>query len=109
LVGLAVGADSYIGDLATTVPRPLRERYDTVGVRRNLASTRAQWNHLLPPIQFEYPALLSDAGQPHWLAVCREAATLRGIPAGLPRLPMRSLSSDLRDEVRRLLAELGEL
>jgi len=109
LAGLAVGADSYIGGLATIVPRPLRERYDGVGVRRNLASARAQWNRLLPLVQFEYPALLSDAGQPHWRAVCREAAAPRGIPVGLPRLPMRSLSSDLRDELRRLLAELAEL
>lgn len=107
--GLAVGADGYIGGLAMMAPKLLRELFDTIWERQDLASARQQWNRLLPLVQFEYRALLSDAGQPHWLAVCREAADLRGIRVGSPRLPMRSLSPELREELRRLLADIGEL
>jgi dihydrodipicolinate synthase/N-acetylneuraminate lyase len=67
------------------------------------------WYRLLPLVRFEYRALTTDAGQPHWLAVCREAAALRGIPIGHSRLPLQPLSPELREELRQLLGELEEL
>jgi 4-hydroxy-tetrahydrodipicolinate synthase len=104
--GLAAGADGYIGGLAMMAPRLLRKLFETIHAEGDLGSARRQWNQLLPLIQFEYRALFSDAGQPHWLAVCREAADLQGIPVGPPRLPLRALSAELRQELQRLLSDL---
>ena len=85
---------------------PLRKLFETIHSECNLESSRRQWNRLLPLVQFEYRALFSDAGQPHWLAVCREAADLQGIPVGAPRLPLRALSAQFRQELKRLLSDL---
>jgi 4-hydroxy-tetrahydrodipicolinate synthase len=107
--GLAVGADGYIGGLAMMVPRLARNLYGAFREKQDLSTARQLWNRLLPLVQFEYRALFSEAGQPHWLAVCREVAALRGIPVGPPRLPMRPLYPDMKTELRRLLTQLGEL
>jgi dihydrodipicolinate synthase/N-acetylneuraminate lyase len=90
------------------VPSLARQLFETLYSQRDLASARSQWNRLLPLVRFEYRAL-ADAGQPHWLAVCREAAALRGIPVGSPRLPLRALAPDLRQELQQLLCDLGQL
>jgi 4-hydroxy-tetrahydrodipicolinate synthase len=105
---LAAGADGYISGLPMMVPSLARQLFETLYSQRDLASARSQWNRLLPLVRFEYRAL-ADAGQPHWLAVCREAAALRGIPVGSPRLPLRALAPDLRQELQQLLCDLGQL
>lgn len=109
LEGLAAGADGYIAGVPMMVPRLARQLFEACGPTGNLASARSLWSRLLPLVRFEYRALGTDAGQPHWLAVCREAAALRGIPVGAPRLPMQPLSTELREELRQVLSDLGEL
>lgn len=104
--GLAAGADGYIGGLAMIVPDLLCELFDSIHTECDLASARELWSRLWPIVKFEYRALLSDVCQPHWLAVCREAAELQGIPVGPPRLPMRVLSPELRRELQGLLSSL---
>lgn len=107
--GLAAGADGYIGGLAMMVPRMLRTLFGQFRESQNLSNARQLWDRLLPLVQFEYRALLSDSGSPHWLAVCREAAALRGIPVGSPRAPLKPLFPDQKAELKRLLVALGEL
>jgi len=107
--GLAAGADGYIGGLAMMAPALTRQLFDAVCSQGDLESARCRWNQLLPLVQFEYRALFKDDGQPHWLAVCREAATLRGIQVGPPRSPLQPLAPGLREELQRLLHDLGEL
>jgi len=107
LEGLAAGANGYVGGLAMMVPSLLRKVFDTIHVDHDLVSAREQWARLLPLIQFEYRSLFTDNGEPHWLAVCREAAELCGIRVGRPRLPLRPLKPELREELRKLLADLG--
>ncbi len=107
--GLAAEADGYIGGLAMMTPALTRCLFDTLVTQRDLAAGRSHWNRLLPLVQFEYRAMFSDEGQPHWLAVCREAAALRGIPVGPPRSPLQPLSPPLRQELKQLLLDLGEL
>ena len=109
LEGLAAGADGYIGGLPMMVPRITRQLFEALHSRGDLAAARSLWNRLLPLIRFEYRALFTDAGEPHWLAVCREAAALRGIQVGAPRLPMRPLCGELREELRKLLQDLDEI
>lgn len=107
--GLAAGADGYISGLPMTVPRRARQLFETIHDKGDLAGGQALWNKLLPLVRFEYRALTTDAGQPHWLAVCREVADLRGIKMGSSRLPLKPLAKELRDELKALLIQLGEL
>jgi 4-hydroxy-tetrahydrodipicolinate synthase len=107
--GLAAGAVGYTGGLTMMVPRLARRLFETIHLQKDLASAQTQWSRLLPLVRYEYRALFSDSGQPHWLAVCREAALLRGIEVGVPRRPMRPLPVDLREELRQHLRQLGEL
>jgi 4-hydroxy-tetrahydrodipicolinate synthase len=109
MAGLAAGADGYISGLPMMVPRLARKLFDVIHDQHDLAAGQALWNRLLPLVRFEYRALTSDPGQPHWLAVCREAATLRGIPIGASRLPLRPLPAELRHELESLLRQLGEI
>jgi 4-hydroxy-tetrahydrodipicolinate synthase len=106
--GLAVGGDGYISGLPMMVPRLARRLFETIHDQQDLVAGQSLWNRLLPLVQFEYRALTTDAGQPHWLAVCREAALLRGIPVGVSRLPLRPLSTELREELQKLLHQLDE-
>jgi 4-hydroxy-tetrahydrodipicolinate synthase len=107
--GLAARADGYISGLPMIVPRLARRLFEMIHDRRDLAEGQSLWASLLPLVRFEYRALMTDDGQPHWLAVCREAAALRGIPVGASRLPLRPLSTELREELKKLLAQLGEI
>ncbi len=107
--GLAAGADGYISGLPMIVPRLARRLFEIIHDQQDLAGGQLLWNSLLRLVRFEYRALTADAGEPHWLAVCREAAALRGIPIGVSRLPLRPLSTKLRDELKTLLRQLGEI
>jgi 4-hydroxy-tetrahydrodipicolinate synthase len=107
--GLAAGADGYISGLPMIVPRLARRLFEIIHDQRDLTGGQLLWNRLLPLVRFEYRALTTDAGQPHWLAVCREAAALRGIPVGVSRLPLQPLSTELREELQKLLRQLGEI
>ena len=107
--GLAAGADGYIGGVPIIAPRRARQLFEALHTRKDLSEGRSLWYRLLPLIRFEYRGLLTDNGQPHWLAVCREAAALRGIPMGSSRLPMHPLAAELREELRQLLSNLGEI
>lgn len=107
LEGLAAGANGYVGGLAMMVPFLLRKVFDTIYVDHDLVAAREQWARLLPLVHFEYRGLFTDNGEPHWLAVCREAAALCGISVGRPRLPLRPLKPELRQELKGLLSDLG--
>lgn len=109
MAGLAAGADGYISGLPMIVPRLAKSLFEIIHTQRDLAAGLLLWNTLLPLVRFEYRALTSDAGQPHWLAVCREAAALRGIPIGASRLPLKPLSPELSEELRTILRQLGEI
>jgi len=87
LEGLAAGADGYIGGLTMIVPDLARQLFEMIS-QCDLAGARKLWNRLLPLVQFEYRSIFSPSGDPHWLAVCREAAALCGIAVGSPRAPL---------------------
>jgi dihydrodipicolinate synthase/N-acetylneuraminate lyase len=76
---------------------------------RNLAAARELWYRLLPIIHVEYRSMGTDAADPHWLAVCREAADLRGLSIGVSRPPLSRVSAEVRQELKHLLTGLGEL
>ncbi len=106
---LALGADGWIGGLPMMVPRHCVRLFELLTCQRELAQAQSLWYRLLPLIQIEYRALGAADNDPHWLAVCREAALLRGLPVGDSRLPMSSLEPAVREELKAALVKLGEL
>ncbi len=106
---LAVGADGWISGLPMMVPALARKLHRLLTVEKALEPARELWYRLLPLIQLEYRALGTDDGNPHWLAVCREAADLRGIPVGISREPLCRVDESVRRELKSLLEGLNQL
>jgi dihydrodipicolinate synthase/N-acetylneuraminate lyase len=95
--------------LPMMVPALARKLHRFLAVEKNLSEAQQLWYRLLPLIRLEYRALTTEQGDPHWLAICRESAALRGIPVGVSRPPLSPLKPELREELRNLLTNLGQL
>jgi 4-hydroxy-tetrahydrodipicolinate synthase len=106
---MAVGADGWISGLPMMVPALARRLHRLLTLEKNLEDARALWYRLLPLISLEYRALGTADGNPHWLAVCREAAMLRGIPVGASRNPLAPVEPEVRAELKFLLESLEQL
>jgi 4-hydroxy-tetrahydrodipicolinate synthase len=106
---LAAGADGWISGVPMIVPELAVKLHRLLACEKNLDAARELWYGLLPIVNLEYRAFNSDQADPHWLAVCREAACLRGIPVGASRLPLRPVRVEIREELRRTLTALGQL
>lgn len=106
---LAIGADGWIGGLPMIVPALAVRLHRLLTQEKNLDSARELWMRVLPIIRLEYRAMGTNEGSPHWLAVCRESAALRGIPVGVSRAPLTALDGATREELRAILAGLGQL
>jgi 4-hydroxy-tetrahydrodipicolinate synthase len=107
--GMAAGADGWISGLPIIVPALAVKLHRLLYVDKDLDCARALWYRLLPLVHVEYRAMNSDGADPHWLAVCREAADLRGLPVGPARPPFSAVSAEVRRELAGLLAGLDEL
>jgi 4-hydroxy-tetrahydrodipicolinate synthase len=106
---MAVGANGWISGLPMMVPGLARKLHRLLVCEKNLDAARELWYRLLPLIHLEYRALGVDHGNPHWLAVCRESAVLRGIPVGISRGPLSAVDPSVREELRSILMRLGQL
>jgi dihydrodipicolinate synthase/N-acetylneuraminate lyase len=106
---MAVGADGWISGLPMMVPALARRLHRLLTVEHDLESARELWYRLLPLINLEYRALVTADGNPHWLAVCRESAVLRGIPVGVSRGPLAPVDPAVRQELKSLLESLEQL
>jgi 4-hydroxy-tetrahydrodipicolinate synthase len=107
--GLAVGADGWISCLPMIAPSCAVRLFRLLVVEQNLRAARDFFYRLVPLIRLEFRALGSANNDPHWLAVTRESALLRGIPVGQSRKPLSRLSREYSDQLKRLLVALGEL
>jgi 4-hydroxy-tetrahydrodipicolinate synthase len=106
---LAIGADGWIGGMPMIAPALAVELCRLLIQEKNLDDARALWLRLLPIVRLEYRAMGTAEASPHWLAVCRESAALRGIPVGISRPPLSPVDAGVREELRLLLAGLGQL
>jgi len=106
---LAVGADGWIGGMPMIAPALAVRLHRLLTVEKNLDEARALWLRLLPIIHVEYRAMGTSDASPHWLAVCRESAAIRGIPIGVSRPPMSQVDSAVREELRVILTGLGQI
>jgi 4-hydroxy-tetrahydrodipicolinate synthase len=103
---LAMGGQGMICGLPMLLPRVSRQLFDLIDTG-DFPAARDLWMRLQPLFRCEYRSLYTPAGEPHWLSVCREAAELQGIRVGPPRLPLRPLQPEHREELRQHLANLG--
>lgn len=106
---LALGADGWIGGMPMIAPALAIELCRLLTKEKNLEAARALWLRMLPIIRLEYRAMGTSDASPHWLAVCRESAALRGIPVGVSRAPLSALNGAAREELRALMEGLGQL
>jgi 4-hydroxy-tetrahydrodipicolinate synthase len=107
--GLAVGADGWISCLPMIAPSCAVRLFRLLVVEQNLRAARDFFYRLVPLIRLEFRALGSANNDPHWLAVTRESALLRGIPVGQSRKPLSRVSREYSDQLKQLLVALGEL
>jgi len=106
---LALGADGWIGGMPMIAPALAVRLFKLLNEEKNLDEARALWLKLLPIIHLEYRAMGTSEASPHWLSVCRESAALRGIPVGSSRAPLTPITVSEREELREILAGLGQL
>ena len=107
--GLAAGADGWISCLPMIIPKCAVKLFRLLVTEQNLTAAREFFYRLAPLIRLEFRAASSPNNDPHWLAVTRESALLRGIPVGCSRKPLSRVSREHSDQLKRLLQELGEL
>jgi 4-hydroxy-tetrahydrodipicolinate synthase len=107
--GLAVGADGWISCLPMIVPSRAVTLYQLLAVEKNLSAAQELFYPLVPLIRLEFRAVSSPNNDPHWLAVTRESALLRGIPVGESRKPLSPISRVHAEQLRELLVNLHEI
>ena len=107
--GLAVGADGWISCLPMIVPKCAVKLFHLLVTEPNLSAAREFFYSLVPLIRLEFRAASSPDNDPHWLAVTRESALLRGIPVGYSRKPLTRVSREHSDQLKKILVSLGEL
>jgi len=107
--GLAVGADGWISCLPMIVPKCAVKLFRLLVTEQNLSAAREFFYRLAPLIRLEFRASGSANNDPHWLAVTRESALLRGIPVGYSRKPLSRVSGEHSEQLKKLLVGLGEL
>ena len=107
--GLAVGADGWISCLPMIAPKCAVKLFRLLAIEQNLSAARDFLYHLAPLIRLEFRAASSANNDPHWLAVTRESALLRGIPVGQSRKPLSAVSQEHSGQLKALLIGLGEL
>jgi 4-hydroxy-tetrahydrodipicolinate synthase len=106
---LAAGADGWIGGLPMMVPELAVKLFQLLREQKDLTAAQELWSRLQPLVRIECRALKSTDNDPHWLAVCREVADLRGLSVGDPRPPLSRVLPQVREELRAVLIELGVL
>ena len=107
--GLAVGADGWISCLPMIVPGRAVKLYKLLALEKNLSAARELFYPLVPLIRLEFQAISLLNNDPHWLAVTRESALLRGIPVGQSRKPLSAISRQHAEQLKDLLVGLSEI
>ena len=107
--GLAAGADGWISCLQMIAPSSALKLFRLITLEQDLSSARELFYRLVPLIRLEFRALASADNDPHWLAVTRESALLRGIPVGQSRKPLSRVRPDCSDQLKKLLVALDEI
>jgi 4-hydroxy-tetrahydrodipicolinate synthase len=106
LEAFAIGADGWLSGFPNIVPDLAVRLLDEITVQKDLDAGRATWAKIAPLAYYFMFERKGTPPAPHWLAVIKQALTLRGIDVGLPRLPAEPMSEE---EVARLVAAMAEI
>ena len=101
LQGYAAGADGWLSGFPAAFPKQCRAVQEAVMVERNLEKGRALWNKFIPLVTFFMDPKTNE--KVHWLEMLKYAATVQGVPAGIPRRPLRELSEEMKREMKKPL------
>lgn len=95
------GAPGFVSPLASVAPE-VSLRLDTLMRANDFPGAAALARHFRPLLEFA-----SRAGGGGYIGVLKAAMTLRGIPGGSPRPPLRALNERERQELQVLIETLG--
>jgi len=101
LQGFAAGADGWLSGFPSTFPKQCRALQEAVMVEKNLDKGRKIWDKFLPFISFFMDPRVND--RVHWLEMLKWAATVQGIPVGIPRKPLKELDPDFKKQMQKPL------
>jgi len=107
--GLAAGADGWISCLPMIAPKCAVHLFRLLAVEQNLKAAREFFYRLVPLIRLEFHAASTANNDPHWLAVTRESALLRGLPVGESRKPLSRVTEKHSEQLKEILVALGEM
>lgn len=101
LQGFAAGADGWLSGFPATFPKQCRELQDAILIDKDIVKARKIWDKFLPLVDyFMDPAVNAKV---HWLEMLKYAVTVQGVPAGIPRRPLRELSDEAKREMKKPL------
>jgi len=101
LQGFAAGADGWLSGFPATFPKQCRALQDAVLVQRDLQKGRELWDKFIPLVRFFMDPKTNE--KVHWLEMLKYAATVQGVPAGIPRRPLRELSEEMKRAMKQPL------
>ena len=70
-------------------------------VQRDLQKGRELWNKFIPLVTFFMDPKTNE--KVHWLEMLKYAATVQGVPAGIPRRPLRELTEEMKQAMKKPL------
>lgn len=106
LEAFAIGADGWLSGFPNIVPDLAVRLLDEVAVRKDLEAGRATWAKIAPLAYYFMFERKGTPPAPHWLSVIKQALKLRGIDAGLPRLPAEPMTEE---EIAQLAAAMAQI
>jgi 4-hydroxy-tetrahydrodipicolinate synthase len=101
LQGLVSGANGWLSGFPATFPKQCRELQDAVLVDKDLVKAQKVWDKFLPFVSFFMDPKVNE--KVHWLEMLKWAVTVQGIPAGIPRRPLRELNSEVKKQMQKPL------
>jgi 4-hydroxy-tetrahydrodipicolinate synthase len=99
--GLVSGANGWLSGFPATFPKQCRELQDAILVDKDLVKAQKIWKKFLPFVNFFMDPNLN--AKVHWLEMLKWAVTAQGIPAGIPRRPLKELDSEVKKQMQKPL------
>ncbi len=101
LQGYAAGAEGWLSGFPAAFPKQCRALQEAVMVEKNLDKGRALWNKFIPLVTFFMDPKTNE--KVHWLEMLKYAASVQGVPAGIPRRPLKELAEEMKQAMKKPL------
>lgn len=104
--GLCHGAHGWISGIPSIVPRAAKALYQAIA-NSDLPQARVLWRPLSQLMRFQFSAYLTRGTGAHWFSSMKATLNMIGPPVGDPQPPLAPLEDSYREELSRMLVELG--